>query len=387
MAFPVIQTGAFLTARRKYSTQKEIIKMIIATPSSPAIATSFAKYSTCAVLAALLTIGAPAMPLRSPWDGKPVKAADTAYPCSAIEHIAPDLTTDGFYRLDDPTHSIIDPVRQAAYNKSSNPVKAAGMAIVTAADNYRTTGSPQAAQCAMARIVAMAQDRSLSGKMSSSQAYYVQGWVVGAIAIAYLKVRETGDSTPQQTEMIANWLHSVGEQTRGYYDDHKKSGGDKGNNHLYWAGVELAAIGVAANNRNDFDWAMATYDNGVDQIRPDGTLPLEMARGTRALHYHLYALAPLVLLAEFGEANSLDLYAHANGAIHRLVDVSVAGLQDPAPFAKATGVKQEVPRRPSGDQIGWAPPYVRRFPNPALARMIANAPSLSVYYLGGLPPD
>jgi poly(beta-D-mannuronate) lyase len=330
---------------------------------------------------------APAPSLRSPWDGHPVKATDAGYTCSPITHIAPDLVTDGFYRLDDPTHSIIDPVRQAAYNKSSNPVKAAGMAIVTAADDYRTTGSRQSAQCAMSQIVAMAQEKSLSGKMSSSQAYYVQGWVVGAIAIAYLKVRETGDATPQQAEMIAKWFHSVGQQTKGYYDDHKKSGGDKGNNHLYWAGVELAAIGVAANNRSDFDWAMATYDNGVDQIRPDGTLPLEMARGGRALHYHLYALAPLVLLAEFGAANDLDLYGHANGAIHRLVDVSIAGLQDPTPFAKATGVKQEVPRIPSGDQIGWAPPYARRFPNPVLARMIADAPSLSVYYLGGLPPD
>jgi poly(beta-D-mannuronate) lyase len=332
-------------------------------------------------------MAAPALPLRSPWDGKPVATTDAAYPCGTVTHIAPDLVTDGFYRLDDPTHSIIDPVRQAAYNASSNPVKAAGMAIVSAADAYRTLGSRQAAQCAMSRIVTMAQDKSLSGKMSSSQAYYVQGWVVGAVAIAYLKVRETGDATPSQTEMIAKWLRSVGQQTKDYYDERKKSDGDKGNNHLYWAGVELAAIGVAANSRDDFDWAMATYDSGVDQIQPDGTLALEMARGRRALHYHLYALAPLVLLAEFGTANNLDLYAHAHGAIHRLVNVSVAGLQDPAPFVKATGVKQEVPRRPSGDQIGWAPPYVRRFPNPTLARLVADAPSLSVYYLGGLPPE
>lgn len=332
-------------------------------------------------------LAAPAETLRSPWDGHAVKSTDATYPCAAIAHIAPDLVTDGFYRLDDPTHSIIDPVRQAAYNKSSNPVKAAGMTIVVAADDYREVGSRQAAQCAMSQIVAMAQDKSLSGRMSSSQAYYVQGWVVGAIAIAYLKVRDAGDATPQQVEVITTWLHSVGQQTKGYYDDHKKSGAGKGNNHLYWAGVELAAIGVAANNRIDFDWAMATYDNGVDQIRPDGTLPLEMARGGRALHYHLYALAPLVLLAEFGAANHLDLYGHANGAIHRLVNVSVTGLQDPAPFAKATGVKQEVPKIPSGDQIGWAPPYVRRFPNPALSHYVANAPSLSVYYLGGLPPE
>jgi poly(beta-D-mannuronate) lyase len=326
--------------------------------------------------------------LRSPWDGKPVAATEAAYVCPAIADIAPDLVTDGFYRLDDPTHSIIDPVRQEAYKKSSDGVKAVGMSVVKAADDYRTTGSRNAAQCAMAQIVTLAQDRSLAGKMSSNQAYYVQGWVLGAVAIAYLKIRETGIATPQQTEMIADWMQSVGEQTIGYYDGHKRVGhGDSQNNHLYWAGVELAAIGVAANNRKDFDWAMATYDNGVNQIEADGALPLEMARGGRALHYHLYALAPLVLLAEFGEANHLDLYTHANGAIHRLVNFSVAGLQDPTPFVKATGVQQEVPKTPTGDQIGWAPPYVQRFPNRALERMVQAAPSLSVYYLGGLPPS
>ena len=167
----------------------------------------------------------------------------------------------------------------------------------------------------------------------------------------------------------------------------KRAGhGDSQNNHLYWAGVELAAIGVAANNRKDFDWAMATYDNGVDQIQPDGALPLEMARGGRALHYHLYALAPLVLLAEFGEANHLDLYAHANGAIHRLVNFSVAGLQDPRLSSKQQACNRSCRRPSTGDQIGWAPPYVQRFPNPALERMVKAAPSLSVYYLGGLPP-
>jgi poly(beta-D-mannuronate) lyase len=326
--------------------------------------------------------------LRSPWDAKPIAATDTPYSCPSLPHLAPDLVTDGFYRLDDPTHSIIDPVRQEAYNKSSGQVKAVGLAIVKAADDYRTSGSRQAAECAMGRIVTMARDKSLSGKMSSGQAYYVQGWVVGAVAIAYLKVRGAGDATPEQAASIAGWLRSVGEQTKAFYGARKKAGqGDSQNNHLYWAGVELAAIGVAANDRNDFDWALTAYDNGVNQIGPNGTLPLEMARGGRALHYHLYALAPLVLLAEFGEANGLDLYAHANGALHRLVDVSITGLRDPTLFEKATGVRQEVSKVVSGDQIGWAPPYVRRFPNPELTHLINVAPNLSVYYLGGLSPN
>jgi poly(beta-D-mannuronate) lyase len=347
-------------------------------------------FSNRAALSLLFAAGVPALfaaPLRSPWDGKHVPLTGSAYSCPAIAHLTPDLVTDGFYRLDDPTHSIIDPVRQEAYRKSSGAVKDVGMAIVAAADDYRNTGSRSAAQCAMTQILTLAQDHALVGKMSSNQAYYVQGWVAGAIAIAYLKIREAGFATAPQTEAVANWLQSVGEQTKQYYDAHKKAGhGDSQNNHLYWAGVELAAVGIVANDRKDFDWAMAAYDNGVDQIQPDGSLPLEMARGGRALHYHLYALAPLVLLAEFGEVNHLDLYAHANGALHRLVNFSVGGVQDPAPFVKATGVQQELSKPLSGDQIGWAPPYLQRFPNPALERMVQAAPSLSVYYLGGLPP-
>jgi poly(beta-D-mannuronate) lyase len=326
-------------------------------------------------------------PLRSPWDGKPVVMTSGPYNCPATPDIPPDLITDGFYRLDDPTHSIIDPARQAAYQKSSGPVKAAGQAVVAAADAYRTTGSRRAAECALKLIVSMAEQHSLAGKMSSNQAYYVQGWVVGAVAIGYLKIRDAHLATPEQVKSIADWLVSVGEQTKGYFDPRRAKGtSDARNNHSYWAGVELAAIGVAANNRADFDWAITAYDAGVKQIRPDGTLPLEMARGRRALHYHLYALAPLVMIAEFGEANGMDLYAHSDGAIHRLADVSLAGLTNPELFAKATGVQQEVSTRPSGDQIGWAPPYEHRFPNPQLAKLIANAPNLSVYYLGGLPP-
>ena len=336
----------------------------------------------------LLTLStAAAAQLRSPWDGHPVQLTAAPYDCPVLPRLPVDLTTDGFYRLDDPTHSVIDPVRLAAYNASAKPVKDTGLAIVKAADDFRTTGSRAAAQCVLTRTLTLAQNNSFAGKMSSGQAFYVQGWVGGAIAIAFLKVRESAAPTPDQTRLIADWLHSIGQQTEHFYAAHHQSGKEKGNNHLYWAGVELAAIGVVANNQSDFDWAVSTYDNGVGQIRPDGTLPLEMARGARALHYHLYALAPLVMLAEFGAANHLDLYARDNGAIHRLAQASITGFHDPSLFAKATGVPQETWAVPSGDQIGWAPPYARRFPNPALSQLIAHAPTLSVYYLGGLPPS
>ena len=323
--------------------------------------------------------------LKSPWDALPVKLTDTAYACPTLVPVPHDLTMDGFYRTDDPTHSIVDPVRMKAYTLAAQPVKDAGKEIVAAADAYRGTGSKAAAKCVVDLTYGLAQADSFTGKMSSQQSYYVQGWEGGAIAIAVLKVKGSGLASSQQMKAIGPWLSRIGASTQSFYDP-RVAKGEAQNNHDYWAGVELAAIGIVTNDRAAFDWGIHTYRIGVGMIQADGTLPLEMARGARALHYHLYALAPLVMLAEFGAANQMDLYAYNGGALHRLVAVCVAGMADPTPFAKATGVKQEVERVPSGDQIGWAPPYVKRFPNAALSGYIAAAPSLSVPYLGGLLP-
>ena len=324
--------------------------------------------------------------LRSPWDGKDVKLTDASYSCPAIVHLSPDLTTDRFYS--DAKSSIIDPEKWKAYVATSGPYKALGQRIVDAADDYRTTGSREAAECALKHMEAGAKDGVFTGKMSSNQAYYVQGWVIGAIAIAYLKIRDSGLITAEQAHEILPWIVNVVHQTMNYYDARRQKGtGDAENNHLYWAGVEISAAGIAANDRRLFDWGMETYHVGVAQIEPDGSLPLEMRRGQRALHYHLYALAPLVYLAEFGEDNGLNLYAEHNYALKKLVELSTHGLEDNSFFVKDTGIAQDTPKGPpTAEEISWARLYVSRFPDPAISQLLAKAPSLSYMYLGGLPP-
>ena len=126
---------------------------------------------------------------------------------------------------------------------------------------------------------------------------------------------------------------------------------------------------------------------GIDAIQPDGSLKAEMNRAQMALHYHLYALAPLIILAELGEANGLDLYAEDKGAIHRLVNFCLAGLEDPTLLQKRTGVAQVVTLPYGGSDIGWAVPYVRRFPNQQLSALIAKASWVRYTSWGGAPPD
>ena len=336
------------------------------------------------VILALAQMSAAEKPLRSPWDMTKVKVTDAAYACPALIHLTPDLTTDSFYS--DSKGSIIDPVKWKAYEESSGPVKKLGQDAVDAADAFQATGSRQAAQCVLNLEKTAALDKALTGKMSSNQAYFVQGWVVGALGIALLKVRDGGVVNAADTALLTDWMKTVSKQTMDFYDARLKQN-PNGQNHVYWAGVQVGAIAIAANDRKLFDWALMAYRTGTKEISPEGTLSEEMRRGQRALHYHLYAASPLVYIAEFGEDNGIDLYAENDGALKRLVQLSIAGLDGSGYFDKAATIKQDLPDGPpSAEAIGWAKVYVHRFPDATISKLLAEAPSLGYMYLGGLPP-
>jgi len=340
----------------------------------------------CAATLALAQMCVAQAPLRSPWDMKKITVTDAAYTCPKIVHLTPDLTTSGFYS--DSKGSVIDPVKWKAYSETAGPFKELGNQATAAADAYQTTGSKQAAQCVLQLEKTAALDKAFTGKMSSSQAYFVQGWVIGALGISYLKVRDSGVIDSADAKLLTSWMQTVSKQTMNFYDERDaQSPSGNGNNHLYWAGVQVGAIAIAANDHKMFDWAVAAYRNGARQITPEGTLAEEMRRGQRALHYHLYAASPLVYLAEFGEDNGIDLYAENNGALKHLVERSTDGLRGSGFFDQKTGIKQDLPDGPpSAEAIGWAKVYVKRFPNPAISALIAQAQSLGYMYLGGLPP-
>jgi poly(beta-D-mannuronate) lyase len=325
-------------------------------------------------------IGSAHATLRSPWESYTVRATHVPYACPAIVPLSPNLTTNGFYS--DGKGSIVDPAKMAAYARTSGPHKKLGQEIVDAADFWRSTGSRQAAVCAMRHMEAAAREGVLTGRMSSRQAYYVQGWVIGAIAISWLKLQGSGVEKPESRKLVLPWLvQAVGQTQEFYASRHAK------NNHLYWAGVEVAAAGIADNNRKLLDWGISAYRTGIDQIQPDGSLPLEMRRGRRALHYHLYALSPLVYLADFGAVNGLDLFAERDHALARLERLCVQGLYNNQFFVKATGIPQDTPYgAPAAEQISWGAIWEERFPDPRLAALLRQATSLSYMYLGGLPP-
>jgi len=348
--------------------------------------------SRCAAIVwALLVVAAPYAraadsPLRSPWDLYPVTTTDAAFACPAAPQLPRDFSTNSYYT--DSHHSIVDPALKKKYEDSVAGIEDFSRAAVKAADAFQTTGSRAAAQCVASLLESAAKQKALAGTMDGHQAFYVQKWNLGSWAVAYLKVRGSGVVSDEQNKNITAWLKRLAESSRGYCEEKRShgTGNDAYNNHLYWAGFAVAAAAIANNDRGLFRWAVDAYKQGVHDIREDGTLPLEMDRGQMALHYHLFSLAALVMLAEFGETNGLGLYAERDYVIKRLISRCVQGLEDPSYFQQKTGVPQVTTPEIAPWEISWAQPYTRRFPDPKISELLAKAPRLNYTMLGGLPP-
>jgi poly(beta-D-mannuronate) lyase len=324
--------------------------------------------------------------LRSPWDLQAVSPSDAPYACPEAPALPRDFATATYYT--DSHYSIIDPGLKKRYEDSVAPIDAFSRAVVRAADAYQTKGSLAAARCVSTLLDNAAKRDTLAGKMDGSQASYVRAWNLGSWAVAYLKFRGSGVVSNQQSDEILKWLKKLAEDTRGYFEEQRVQPGakDASNNLHYWAGFAVAAAAIANNDRELFKWGLAAYRQGIHQIQKDGTLPLEMGRGQMALHYHLYALVPLLMLAEFGETNGFDLYAERGYAIKLLVERSTTGLQDPSYFQQKTGVPQVTTQVVESWEIGWVRLYARRFPDPKLSALIAQSSLRSYPSLGGLPP-
>jgi poly(beta-D-mannuronate) lyase len=324
--------------------------------------------------------------LRSPWDSTKTVARDAPYNCPAPPEFSRTLNLEGYYS--DKKYSIIDEKKLAAFQAGSEAPTHLGQYAGLAADAWLSKGSRAAATCVYSLLLAAAKADAWDDKMPQNSGVYLQNWLLSGTALAYLKVRDSGVGTAEQDAQIQQWFRLLAARVREYFDDgRKRPGSDAWNNHMYWAGLSVAAEGIANNDQDSLLWGLSAYEMGVHAIQPDGSLDAEMARGRMALHYQLYALEPLIMLAEVGEANGIDLYAEREGAIHRLVKFDVAAMKDPSLIAKRTGEEQTITLPFSGQDIGWAVPYTQRFPNADLSAMIAKASTVRFWQWGGAPTN
>ena len=284
----------------------------------------------------------------------------SAQSCDAPPPPVIDIVANSYYA--DVHHSVVDPARKEENQRSIAPIESYLHEVARMASSQ----DPQSRDCAAAWLVAWANAGALLGSASSEQAYYERKWTLAGLSLGYARVRM--QASHDQKAAIDDWLRQLAHAVMHHSEAHR---GER-NNHFYWEGLAVAAAGAVTQDPNALAWGGRVFDYAMDQIEPDGSLPNEMKRAGRALHYHLYAAEPLAMLSSILDRDSPKL--------DKLIALCIAGSRNPTLFEQRTGVAQEGIVQ---SDFVWLLVYARRHPSFDMAALPLGAENSFVPRLGG----
>ncbi len=284
--------------------------------------------------------------------------------CDAM-YIEPqqDLILDSIYKKTDPHRAEINKKAQKRYLKKIKDLRKFENNLIAMANDYLVSGGDDynAAYCTMDWLYRWAQDDALLGK-ANQQGMYMRRWSLATIASAYLQVRNAKNLVPAEKKKVEFWLRRIALEVENDYMN--AVGVSKNNNHLNWGAWAVTITGVAVADRDLYQWGIDKAKYVIkNEIQKDGSLPLEMARGKRALQYHIFALEPLIMIAETAFRNGENFYDLHDGALHKLVKRTFEGIDDPSWFKEKSGYTQDFVADMEKEHFSWVEVYNSRFPN------------------------
>ena len=297
------------------------------------------------------------------------KRACPALPAPPLKN----LSFNSVYEENDPSRSEIDPEAFERYKKRTRRLRQFENKLSGMANAYLESDGQSywQADCVLDWLSAWAGGDALLGR-DNSQGQFVRQWTLATLSSAYVQVRNDPGLDPEKKKTVDAWLGRIAQKVIDSYPSRTEAT-SKQNNHLYWGAWAVAITGAALNNRDFYEWGINKAKLAIyAHIQPDGTLPLEMTRGKRALRYHIFSLTPLVMLAELGERNGDHLYEIGDHGIHRLVNRVLIGMDDPSFFEEKTGSPQEPVEGMSPGHFSWMEPYNNRFPDPRIDKWLQH---------------
>ncbi|NEU97264.1 alginate lyase family protein [Bradyrhizobium uaiense] len=232
--------------------------------------------------------------------------------------------------------------------------------------------------CVMDLLAGWARGNALLTIGANYQGDFERSWAGTDFALALLRFPAASTKADHRFQQIKPWLIRIAEETR---DADRIN--HLGNNLVYWAGLDLMSIGTLTDRDDLVEAGLSWARQGIRDIGAHGELERELKRGERALHYHNFALTPLVFCAELASRRKIDLYAENNGAIHRLAAVIVRAVKDERSFSALSQVPQQLfPWTFQGD-LAWMEPYYARFHDPDLLPLLRARRPLNNPRLGG----
>jgi hypothetical protein len=252
------------------------------------------------------------------------------------------MQTESKYRADDNSKSAIDDAAAAARDETVQPIRNSVRLltrIAYAQSNDRQAGS----ECVLQNIDRWAAAHSLTD-MRSADAILTRDRWVAEIALATRAASRVVPLSDDRQALYSAWF---GRLARDTMDAYLLRVGPKSrtNNHRYWAGLSVAAIGYLLDQSEFKDWGKASFEIGACQVDGNGFLPAELARGERALDYHVYALRPLAAIVRLASDSGEQLGSKCLEGFRRLDTMTRSALEDPSRFERLAGLRQLIGTR------------------------------------------
>ena len=270
------------------------------------------------------------------------------------------------------------------WREASAPFFAFEAQVTGFAANYVRTGESVHAHCLL-NLLSFWADRgallAFDYEGNHGQAWYAIQWAAATAGLAYSIVRAEPSLSDGRRRAVEDWLAAVVTKQTGYPGNPVSCC----NNHRYWRGLQAAIVGVVTGDDRLFQYGIRAYRAALTSMNPDGSLPHEMDRGKRALHYQNFAILPLVFIAEIAARQGYDLYGLAVDGrdIHLAVGFLMRAIEDPAVLRRYTSEEQDVRFIDRRDELNWLEPYHRRFPAPETAPWLTRLRPLSHNWTGG----
>jgi poly(beta-D-mannuronate) lyase len=224
-------------------------------------------------------------------------------------------------------------------------------------------------------------------KQPEPSMYYNLDRTLLPLIVAFSLVRDHPSMAVGDRQRIEQWLDRL-VWRRGPGRERAPDLISSRNNHRYLGDSVTMAWSILRGNDEWFRAGIETYLAALRQMRPDGSLPLETARGSRALSYQRHAIASLVAIAEMAASQGYDLYGvegEDGQSIHRAIEFLLDGIDQPSlvwPYARANensgyydnykvqDLSFMTERGHGRHYMAWTEVYLARFPQSELAQRL-----------------
>ncbi|MNZ20402.1 Alginate lyase precursor [compost metagenome] len=262
------------------------------------------------------------------------------------------------YEGSDKARATLNPKAEKAFREKTAAITEMERGISKMVMQYMREGQRTQLECTLQWLGSWAQANALLSTEYNHTGMSMRKWALGSMASAYLRLKfsESQPLAPYraQTQVIESWFSRLADQVVHDWSDLPLK---KINNHSYWAAWSVMATAVATNRSDLFDWSVAQFRVAAGQVDRDGFLPNELKRNQRALAYHNYSLPPLAMIASFAQANGVDLREENDGALRRLGEKVIAGVDDQEAFDRKTGKDQDMSELKKHAKFSWLEPW------------------------------